>query len=103
MRLINADVLKIESQKRQEGIERYGEEQADCFYSSSRELSTEWWCVEDMIDNTPTVDAPERKVGKWKEIDFANYKALCSECGTWSPIMGRFCPNCGAKMERSEE
>jgi len=59
MRPIDADALKAESQKRQEGIERYGEEQADCFYSASRELSIEWWCVEDMIDNAPTVSTDD--------------------------------------------
>lgn len=56
--------------------------------------------VEQMLQ---TIDVPDRKFGEWKEIDLANYKALCSQCGTWSPIMGRFCPNCGAKMERSED
>lgn len=98
MRPIDADALKVESQKRQEGIERYGEEQADCFYSAGRELSTEWWCVEDMIDNAPTVDVPVRKVGKWLN---GNYKQICSECLYRGYRSWKFCPRCGAQMERN--
>lgn len=107
MRSIDADALKVESQKRQEGIERYGEEQADCFYSAGRELSTEWWCVEDMIDNATTIEPV--KHGKWilKKTDSPRnergFYYVCSECGAGYRYETNFCPKCGAKMERSEE
>lgn len=44
----------------------------------------------------------EPKTGHWKEINYKDFKSLCSNCGTWSPIMGNYCPNCGAKMESEE-
>lgn len=77
-------------------------------YETALNNDTEHPYYEEMADNRVSVWLEELpsidpvKHGKWKEIDLANYKALCSQCGTWSPIMGRFCPNCGAKMERSE-
>lgn len=49
------------------------------------------------IETAPTIDPV--KHGKWTEIDIKDYKALCSECGTWSPVMGKFCPECGARMD----
>ena len=100
MRLTDADALKAESQKRQEGIERYGEEQADCFYSASRELSTEWWCVEDMIDNAPTIDAvPVVRCKDCKHRDTEN--GLCEGRGWPMQLVpdDGFCD----KGERSEE
>ncbi len=112
MRLTDADALKAESQKRQEGIERYGEEQADCFYSACRELSTEWWCVEDMIDNAPTIDAVpvvRCKDCKHRPIDtgghnygqdlfFPDEDNVCPcQCGdqwySWMPGDDWFCAN----------
>ena len=46
------------------------------------------------IKSLPTA----RPTGKWEEIDFKSYKCMCSECHLWSPIMGNYCPNCGADM-----
>lgn len=54
-------------------------------------------CIIDLIDELPTIDPV--KHGKWTEINIKDYKALCSECGTWSPVMGKFCPECGARMD----
>ena len=61
----------------------------------------------------------EQKVGKWigdngKEVyldEFGNTKhsCHCSVCGDWLVASdeygcrGRYCPNCGAKMEGAEE
>ena len=57
------------------------------------------------IVNLPSAE-PERKTGKWEEIDIKDYKAKCSSCGTWSPtmpIMGKYCPRCGAYMKGEED
>ena len=61
---------------------------------------------------------PERKTGKWigdngKEVfldEFGNteHSSTCSVCGDWLigsdeyACRGRYCPNCGAKMEVDE-
>ena len=54
MRLIDADALLKEFESRQEQqISNY----CDCFLNDAHELSTEWYCVEDMVEAAPTVDA----------------------------------------------
>ena len=37
--------------------------------------------------------------GKWVEDNTADYGWRCSVCGH-TPWASRFCPNCGARMER---
>lgn len=79
MRCIDADALIADCQLAQKQADRHGREFANAFYSGGGEVSTEWWCVEDMIENAPTIE-PERKKGKW--IEFPNHMAYkCSECG----------------------
>lgn len=70
--------------------------------------------VDDMvndIESAPTVDAVERKKGRWEIYD--TYKQTidgrtfdgwceCSECRTMYPCgfsTYNFCPNCGAEMK----
>ena len=62
--------------------------------------------IDNLADNMPTIDPVKR--GKWIKISDRNYK--CSCCGAWwtvdrdSTIKDfKFCPNCGAQIERSEE
>lgn len=43
----------------------------------------------------------EPKTGHWKSPD--NYYWKCSECGKLLLHDTTYCPNCGAKMERSKE
>lgn len=56
------------------------------------------------VDNAPTI---EPKKGKW-EVDY-DMAMTCSLCGCSFEHYGRiekgwhYCPNCGARMERSEE
>ena len=59
-----------------------------------------------VIDELPTVDAVERKRGRWVRITdevFAD-RFECSECGKLPPIenfewwLSDYCPNCGADM-----
>lgn len=59
-----------------------------------------------VVKSVPTIDPVKR--GKWIKISERNYK--CSCCGAWwtvdrdSTIKDfKFCPNCGAQTERSEE
>ena len=52
-RLIDADKLRgVMSVAKDE----YGNV-AESFFNMGGELSTEWWCVEDMLDNAETVEA----------------------------------------------
>ena len=58
----------------------------------------------DLIDNQPTID-PEslRPSGRW---DDAGYVVWCSNCGEpYLPAYKsyKYCPNCGAKMEDTNE
>lgn len=61
-RLIDADALMADCQLAQKQADRHGREYANAFYSGGGEISTEWWCVEDMIENAPTIE-PDRKNG----------------------------------------
>lgn len=60
------------------------------------------------VENAPTIDPV--KHGKWIEHTepepWDRHQAwfwTCSECGAVGIDEFRYCPNCGAKMERSEE
>lgn len=49
---------------------------------------------------------PERKKGKWLEIDagYCDYHYVkCSQCGETFDWKKNFCPNCGADMREGEE
>ena len=54
-RLIDADALMHEFEKAQRTMEQHGREYSCSFMSDSNELSTEWYCVEDMLENAPTI------------------------------------------------
>ena len=60
------------------------------------------WQCEDVraINALPSADRPK---GKWERLDLENYKALCSNCKSWSPIISDFCPCCGADMRGGAE
>lgn len=97
MRLIDADALMAECQLAQKQAERHGREYANAFYSASQDISTEWWCVEDMIENAPTV---EERTGEWIHdgSDWTN-RWICAKCGyKWFFDKSNYCPNCGADM-----
>ena len=54
-RLIDADALMNEFKILQSGREIFGMELDSSFLSSGQELSTEWYCVEDAIEDAPTI------------------------------------------------
>ena len=54
-RLIDADALMHEFEKAQRTMAQHGQEYSCSFMSSSQEISTEWYCVEDMLENAPTI------------------------------------------------
>lgn len=116
MRLIDAETLMADCQLAQKQADRHGREFANAFYSGGGEISTEWWCVEDMIENAPTIK-PERKVGEWiyevqdrledETDDGRVYRKekrwKCSECGYDKGFVlykpkDKFCVECGADM-----
>lgn len=61
------------------------------------------WC--------PLVEIEEHKVGKWLGRVAINHSfyGRCSECGkefqlnTWYAQNMKFCPNCGAEMQKGED
>lgn len=81
MRLIDADALK--------------EKAVDSDYAPT----WKWLSLID-LESAPTI---EPKRGKWRAIG-NTFLAVC-ECGyiTDKYSLYKYCPNCGAKMERSEE
>jgi hypothetical protein len=60
-RLIDADALMLEFDKAQRTMQQHGQEYSCSFMSSSREISTEWYCVEDMVENAPTIIEAEEE------------------------------------------
>lgn len=70
----------------------------------------DWKGIIEYIGELPSVQ-PERKTGHWVKSDMQRWYDvwLCSECGekTDSAVMSKprykYCPMCGAKMERGEK
>lgn len=54
-RLIDADALMKEFEKAENTMAEHGQEYSCSFMSSSQEISTEWYVVEEMVDNSPTI------------------------------------------------
>ena len=64
--------------------------------------------VANMLLHAPTISADDaRGVGKWIPLDYSDeaygnmYK--CAKCGCSEIGEPNYCPNCGAKMEVSED
>ncbi len=56
--------------------------------------------IKQCIEEQPTVDAEPIRHGNW--IRNGVFCANCSECGKNSVDIGKYCSNCGAKMEEHE-
>ena len=72
-----------------------------------------WWGDENketfdaIIDQQPTADVQELKRGKWLRVSVCpkSWTRACSVCGERAYMIRReypYCPNCSAKMEKSE-
>ena len=59
--------------------------------------------IED-VRTAPTIEAEPVKTGKWIEDDDPTMPSHCSACGEYALewVETRYCPNCGAKLEREE-
>lgn len=63
------------------------------------------------LKNQPAADVAEVKHGKWEVVFDGNAKLYenmfeCSVCKTTHvghPSVGRYCPNCGAKMDLGDD
>lgn len=49
------------------------------------------------------VGIEERKTGRWEWYKESPTYMRCSDCGTAEFRKTKYCPHCGAKMERAEE
>lgn len=123
MRPIDADVLLAVARDMQSETE----ETAYNFLNDAQNPSTEWECVEGLIENAPTLDVAPVVHAHWIEESYEYYKAwqeafgtenffrdceyftdhiACSNCLKSYNIMDndsagcwKFCPNCGAKID----
>ena len=99
MRLIDADALLKRVQQEEIQALIHGREFSTCFMSPGGTPSTEWWFVEDLIENAPTIE--ERKTGRWIDTGSGQECDQCHEIQYGYDSGRRFCANCGAKMEVS--
>ncbi len=75
-------------------------------YESGRNASTEWWYVEDLIKNAPTIEPKrkKRKRGKWINISDGIFEIVkCDQCGRTIDSRDNFCPRCGSDMTEDSE
>lgn len=76
------------------------------FLNNAQNPSTEWECIEDMIDSMEVYEAEPVKRGKWiwdSNAPYRDYGAYkCSNCGRHMDFEENYCPNCGARMEQEE-
>ena len=70
--------------------------------SNGKALIAEW------IDAQPTIDAEPVRHGKWEmksdPFGFFDEIPVCSECGCTTKMREKtkYCPNCGARMDKDE-
>ena len=70
------------------------------FLNNAGNPSTEWECVDEILENAPTIDAQPVKHGEWETKGGVH----CTRCG-WRPtgricdLFTDYCAGCGAKMD----
>lgn len=97
MRLIDANELLKEFEKQQE---QQTNEYCDCFLNDAQELSTEWWCVEDAVMATPTIDAVH--VVRCRQCKYYNRALRLCNNGLGARPFEFYCAD-DAKMDAKEE
>ena len=57
------------------------------------------------ISGMPAADVAEVRHGRWVRDKWPSgtHKLICSECGEWSGKKSRYCPSCGARMDKEDE
>jgi hypothetical protein len=59
--------------------------------------------ITELVNGVSSADVAPVRHGRWEVIDAEEPRRYgCSECKRLSWHMENYCPNCGAKMERSE-
>lgn len=55
-----------------------------------------------LIDSLPAADVAEVRHGRWVRDKWPSgtHKLICSECREWSGKKSRYCPSCGAHMDK---
>lgn len=53
------------------------------------------------IKTAPTIEAEPVRRGKWEREDEYGDLWVCNQCGFAGEYKDNYCPNCGARMERS--
>lgn len=61
-------------------------------------------CVSELMA-LPAADVAEVRRGRWIRDKWPSrtHKLICSECGEWSGKKSRYCPSCGARMDKEDE
>lgn len=78
------------------------------FLNNAQNPSTEWECIEDMIDSMEVYEAEPVKRGYWENTSTPN-QLRCSNCDVIHFIAQyphgdiNYCPNCGADMRGDTE
>ena len=75
MRVIDADALLGRVRSEEIQAQAHGREFSTCFMSPGGTPSTEWWYVEDLIENAPTIEAERTSVSEWQK-DFREYMGM---------------------------
>ena len=63
------------------------------------------WDIGGTIKGIPAADVAEVRHGRWVRDKWPSgtHKLICSECGEWSGKKSRYCPSCGARMDKEDE
>ena len=112
MRLIDADVIKCETQRLASNLENMAESMGGQGLLCKRlnDLAEGVQRGIDMLNEQPTIE--ERKTGKWIKDDHFLKCPICEqtqyaveaydwEDGKWTCFL-KYCPNCGAKLEDAD-